>query len=174
MPDGADLINPYQSPAEANPAATTLTADQRRHVELLRDFRSQSATLGVCWIVFGVIALAAGVFVAVETLSSGWRELPKTTVRFLVTLVVLGLVWIALGALVYRKGIWALYAALLLTYLALLGNIVQLSILRVVLIATVIVQAHRVLLWARQLRRAGIPLTARPLDLVPHTVPTER
>ena len=117
MPDSADSINSYQLPAAAGPAVTTLTAEQHRQINLLRDFRSQIATLGVCWVVFGTIALGAGTYAGAVALSGVERVLPRSTIEFLVTLHALGLVWIVLGILVYRRQLWALYAALALTYL---------------------------------------------------------
>ena len=76
----------------------------------------------------------------------------------------LGVVWIVLGVLTCLKQMWAVYAALVLSYLSALGNILQLAVIAIIIMVAVIAQAHRVIVWARQIYRAGVPLTAKPSD----------
>ena len=85
-----------------------------------------------------------------------------------------GLFHCAIGVLTCLKRLWAVYVSLALAYLTLL----QLVLLQLVLIALtwrtnwgtivalgliilVIRQGHRVIAWAKKMRAAGVPLTAK-------------
>ena len=76
-------------------------------------------------------------------------------------LVVMALFWggVGLGACLKRMG--AVYAGLVLSYLNIAGNLLSLNICALAITAAVIIQAHRVINMAGELRRKGIPLTAR-------------
>ena len=57
---------------------------------------------------------------------------------------------------------WAVYVALALSYLSMVGQILNLNICGGIIIILVILQAHRVIGWAKEMRAAGLPLTAKP------------
>jgi hypothetical protein len=61
--------------------------------------------------------------------------------------------------------LWAVYVGLALSYLSALGNLVNLNLCGLAIVVVAIVQAHRVISFAGQLNRAGIPLTTRPEQL---------
>lgn len=77
----------------------------------------------------------------------------------------MGCIWLGLGVSICLKLIWALYVALVLCYLSVIGNLINLNVCGLVILIVVILQSHRVLGWAKQLQQASIPLTARPEDL---------
>jgi hypothetical protein len=57
---------------------------------------------------------------------------------------------------------WAVYVALILTYLSLLGQVLRFNVCTIAILIAVILQAHRVIGWANRMRAAGVPLTAKP------------
>jgi hypothetical protein len=82
------------------------------------------------------------------------------------------MLWFVFGALVCAKQMWAVNAALVLSYLALIASLSRFQICGVVLLVVVILHAHRVLGWAKELAWAGIPLTMKPENLrVPISLP---
>jgi hypothetical protein len=155
----SDQNNPYQSPATAGPQIHAGNTAQVALVKVLRDFRSQIVALGAFWIIIGAIATGMGVYLTTQDAQNPNQKI------LMIVVAVMGGAWIALGALVCAKQIWALYIGLVLSYLSLVGNLVNLNICAIVLVAVVILQAHRVLGWVKQLRAAGIPLSTRPEDL---------
>jgi hypothetical protein len=157
---GNDPINPYQSPLVEAAVVPGTGEASLALVKTLKDFRSQILALGVFWIVIGAIAAGLGVFLA--TVRPNQDEI---TIFAAAVLIGFGLVWVVLGALVCAKQIWALYVALVLSYLSLIGNLLRINICGIIFMIVVILQAHRVLAWAKQLTAAGIPLTTKPHDL---------
>jgi hypothetical protein len=152
-----DSPNPYQSPAAPTPTIQPSSEAHQRLLKVLKDFRSQIIALGALFIILGAIAAAAGVFI----LQSG-KEGPQIVGGFVVAI---ALAWFLLGACICAKQIWALYSALVLCYLSVIGNVVNFNLCSLIILAIVILQSHRVLGWAKQLRQAGIPLTTRPEEL---------
>lgn len=71
-----------------------------------------------------------------------------------------GLLWVAVGAFTLLKHMWAVYVGLVLSYLALAGSVLGLAPCQVILLLPVVIQAHRVLRWAKKLWSCGVPLTA--------------
>lgn len=130
---------------------------------MIRKFREQIHALGALWIFIGSLSSA----VASYALQNG----PDPTARimigseqrvFLVVLAGLGLTWLVLGVLTCLKQMWAVYVALALSYLSMVGQILNLNICGGIIIILVILQAHRVIGWAKEMRAAGLPLTAKP------------
>lgn len=159
-----DSQNPYQAPASANPLpGESLTANNVLQVKLLKDFRSQIHALGGFWIFIGLVASGLGVFAA-ATMVGGNADPTNMSVASVV-LVGMGVIWLALGICTLFKQMWAVYVGLVLSYISLVGNILRFNLCGLVILGFVIVQAHRVIGWARNLRQAGIPLTARPEQL---------
>jgi hypothetical protein len=154
--------NPYQSPQAPGPAISGEVEADERLLKMLRDFRSQIVALGAFWIIIGVIAAGLGVLAGGAVADSD-RTLGTVLLAILVGF---GMLWITLGALVCLKQMWALYVALALSYLSLVSSVLRLQVCSIVLLIVVIVQAHRVLRWAKELTAARIPLTSRPADLL--------
>ena len=158
-----DDPNPYQSPAAPTPVIQPSSESHEQLHKVLEDFRSQIIALGAFWIFIGAMAIAAGVFVGY--MANRANQDPATMKILLAILGVMGVIWVALGVCVCLKQIWALYVALVLSYLSLISSVFRLQICSIVLLGAVIFQAHRVLRWAKELQAAGIPLTTRPEHL---------
>jgi hypothetical protein len=71
-------------------------------------------------------------------------------------------VYLLLGIAACCKQIWAVYVGLVLTYLGLLGQLTQLNVCGLIITAVVLLQAHRVIGFAKKLKAAGIPLNTVP------------
>ena len=129
--------------------------------EEIRKFRREMHGLGGFWIFIGALVGVAGLVVA------GAGNVPAEAEAIVGTLILLGLAWIALGVFTCVKHMWAVYIGLGLSYVSLLGNTAQLltgartSICSILILISVIVQAHRCISAAGRMRRAGIPLTTR-------------
>jgi hypothetical protein len=157
-----DSPNPYQTPASAGQSPSQLATANPALVKLVKDFRAQIHALGGFWIFIGLLVGAVSVFGAGAIFDEIEGE--GRFVIFAIFLV-LSLLWLTLGVLTCLKHIWAVYVGLVLSYLSLIGNVLSMSVCGIVILIAVIIQAHRVIGWASQLTRAGIPLTARPDQL---------
>lgn len=153
-------LNPYESPREAAQGfAPTYQAGNLEHFKLLKQFRQQIHALGGFWIFIGSIATALCVGLLVTQ-----GELLGMQVENVVLLAVAGVagvIWLTVGIASCFKQIWAVYLGLGLSYLSILGNLINLNICGLIILAAVILQAHRVIGFASRLRRLGIPLTTR-------------
>jgi large-conductance mechanosensitive channel len=159
--------NPYQSPSTEIPsfAQPGPPGANLKLYKLLSDFRSQILALGVFWIAIGGVVVGAAVLLFTQV------EIVAPVIVGL--LAGIGLVWMALGLLACLKHLWAVYVALVLSYLSVIGNLVNFNLCGLVILGAVIVQAHRVIGWAKELQRAGIPLNTQPKDLqVPINIPS--
>ena len=79
----------------------------------------------------------------------------------------------ALGVFSCLKHMWAVYVGLGLSYLSVISNLFNFNLCGMIILVIVIIQAHRVISWAGQLKRAGIPLTARPGQLAIQSRPLD-
>jgi hypothetical protein len=158
-----DQNNPYQAPPSAAPLAPISAAANLQQLKMLKDFRSQIVALGAFWIIIGGLAVGLGAFAT--SLLAGQNAAPQTLAVMCGILVVMGLAWVTLGVLACLKQMWAVYVGLVLSYLSVIGNLVNLNVCGLVILVVVIIQAHRVIGWAGQLTRAGIPLNTRPEQL---------
>jgi hypothetical protein len=152
--------NPYQSPQAVSGSIATPSGANLRLVKVLKDFRSQSLALGVVWILLSGLALGAGALLG--------RGLPADDAGSQIILIlfgVFGLIWGDLGICTCLKQMWAVYAGLVLSYISVMGSLLSVNVCSLVLLAVIIIQAHRMIGFARELTRAGIPLTMRPQDL---------
>ena len=129
--------------------------------KLVRKFREQIHALGALWIIIGTLNSVLAV-VALQ----GNRDL---AVRIggdqqwvLILIAGMGVIWFVLGVITCLKHMWAVYVALVLSYLSLVGQAVILNLCGVVILIIVILQAHRVIAWSKRMRAAGVPLTAKP------------
>jgi hypothetical protein len=124
---------------------------------LVKKFRDQMHALGALWIILGSVRVGLSLVALVSKANlSQWSGIDHPA--FWTVLGVIGLIDFAIGVLTCLKHVWAVYVGLALTYLSLLS--LNLCAMPIVLI--VIFQAHRVIGWARQMRAAGMPLTAKP------------
>ena len=129
--------------------------------KMIRKFREQIHALGALWIIIGSLAGAITIIALQGSLDLAARVGgEQQVVLFLIAGT--GLVWFVLGVLTCLKQMWAVYVALVLSYLSLLGQVLNLNICGGIILILVILQAHRVIVWARQMRAAGVPLTAKP------------
>jgi hypothetical protein len=131
----------------------------------LKDFRSQILALGVAWIILAGLALAAAALAAGVLVGAVGESADDTTPILLAIVGVAGLIWGGLGVCACLKKMWAVYVGLVLSYISVAGNLLQLNLCAIVILALIIVQAHRVIGFAKELQRAGVPLTTRPEDL---------
>jgi hypothetical protein len=155
-----DEPNPYQAPeSELRPPVDLERAAVTR--ELVKKFRDQTLALGVLWIILGTATAAMGGIFLRRTPGYLHAVGPSVYALLLVN-VVLNLVWVVLGVLTCMKQLGAVHVGLVLSYLFLLERVVSLNVPMAVILIAVILQAHRVIGWARQMRAASVPLTAKP------------
>jgi hypothetical protein len=149
-------INPYQPSAPA----PVLTAIDTRDAELrvkIKKFRDQIHALGALWIILGGVSFALGLFL----FTAANAELEGASILAGVV-VVTGICWLGLGVATCLKQMWAVYIGLGLSYLSVLGNLLRFNVCSLIILAIVILQAHRVIGWARELQTLGIPLDTKP------------
>jgi hypothetical protein len=161
-----DPPNPYASPAPAPlSAGAPMTTPTVAMIKLVKDFRSQIHALGGFWIFIGGL-VAVLMVVASGTLVGQAGEVDENARLIAMGIFfAIGGAWIALGVFTCLKQMWAVYVGLVLSYLSVIGNVINLNVCGLVILAAVIIQAHRVIGWSKQLRQAGIPLTTRPEQL---------
>lgn len=128
---------------------------------VIRQFREQIHALGALWIIIGSLALGlAAVALSgnkdVEARIAGEYEV------LVIILAVSGSLWLVLGIATLFKQMWAVYTALVLSYVSVVSHLLNLNVCALIIVILVILQAHRVIIWAGQMRAAGVPLTTRP------------
>lgn len=167
MPDpyGNDHANPYQSPSQVSESSFAVPTDAVDR-DTVKKFRQQIHALGAFWIIIGC-ALSTVVLDLLD-LRPGIIDMPDGNVAVLAVFFCVGLAWIMLGVLACLKQLWAVYVGIVLTYLSLLVQARSLNLFPMVILFLVILQAHRVITWAKRLQSAGVPLTAKP-DQLPAT-----
>ena len=127
---------------------------------MVRMFRQQIHALGALWIIIGSLSVALAI-VALQG-NSGVAGLVGNSDKIVLAIVfAAGAIWFVLGLLTCLKKIWAVYVGLVLSYLSLAGQALNVRIIGVVIMILVILQAHRVIGWSKQMRAAGVPLTAK-------------
>lgn len=120
---------------------------------LARKFREQMLALGVLWILIGAGAAGLVWLVVQGNMDLAWTLGGESRLLLIVT-AALGGTWLVVGIFTCAKQMWAVYLGLLLSYLSLLGNLIRLNLCSIVVVALVILQAHRVIGWSRQLPKA--------------------
>jgi hypothetical protein len=153
-------INPYQPPGEVPLAVAECTPDDQLR-KTLSAFRQQINALGGAWILFGLVLLKiSSMGVSMGSQRGNW---PGVIVACI--LGAISLAWISSGIAACWKKVAAIYVGVgnqfcLLTYLMFVDalNAMLLAVFNVF----VVIQAHRVIGWARELQAAGIPLDAKP------------
>ena len=148
--------NPYQSPTIAAERDTSsLPAEDR---DILIKFRQEIVALGALWIFLGLAAIGIAAFLLAESTQPG---LSVTTGLVLAT----GCLYVVIGILACCKQIVAVYTGLGLGYLSVIGNLFNLNLMTILIIAALgilLIQAHRVTAWASHLRGNGVPLSTKP------------
>ncbi|HYH66491.1 MAG TPA: hypothetical protein VD866_17490 [Urbifossiella sp.] len=128
--------------------------------KIIRKFREQIHALGAVWIILG--GLAEGLVVVAQfVMKDAPRDIPLDS-PFWLFVAAVGLGWFMLGVCTCLKQMWAVYGGLILSYMSFAGQLMNLNICAGIIVLLVILQAHRVIGWARQMREAGVPLDARP------------
>lgn len=129
--------------------------------EEITKFRREMHGLGGFWIFIGVLVVFLGI--ALGSGAQGLNQIPGGLgAGIAVVFGILGAIWIGLGVFTCMKHMWAVWVGLVLSYLSLLGNLINLNVCGLIVLAAVIVQAHRCINRARELDAAGIPLDTRP------------
>jgi hypothetical protein len=146
-----DHANPYQSPA-VEPSLPPLPLPGAGDLVMVKKFRDQIHALGALWLVIGGVGTATGVVLLVP---SGGQDLLPGSV-----LIAMGTLWLAVGLFSLSKQMWAVYTGMVLSYLMLASAVLQLSPCFAVFFVLVVIQCHRVVGWAKQMRARGVPLTA--------------
>jgi hypothetical protein len=151
-------INPYQAPSLAPGILATDIRDAAVRAKI-KKFRDQIHALGAFWIIIGAVAIGFGILIfngrAADMAILAGGEIIGSI------LFVQGFAWFGLGVATCLKQLWAVYIALVLSYLSILGNLVSFNVCSLIILIAVILQAHRVIGWARELQAAGIPLDAK-------------
>lgn len=154
--------NPYRPPAyvdESTPTGSPHAVDR----DTVMKFRQQIHALGAFWIIIGFAAIALAT-VASSLLREGPRVIDMSPDRTIIIAVILstGIAWIVVGVLSCLKQLWAVYVGLVLSYVSLTGNLLNLNFCGLIIVIVVILQAHRVIAWAKRMQRYGAPLTLKP------------
>jgi DNA-directed RNA polymerase subunit M/transcription elongation factor TFIIS len=153
--------------------------DSLRHVggrvdsELIRKFRREAHGVAGLWIVFALLFfLSALAWSASDNIR---RMNPDTASTVAAISVIIGVALMVAGICGALKQLWALYAGLILSYLLTLllvigiinaagqqpGGVVCPIVMLIALVFGII-QGHRVIGFANQLRRGGVSLTSLP------------
>jgi hypothetical protein len=128
---------------------------------MIKKFREQMLALGVLWVLIGGLA---AIFVFYLNARRGATIGGFGTAEGMIIGVVgaLSAVWMVLGVMTCLKQMWAVYVGLVLSYLNAIGSVLQINLCAVGIMIAAILQAHRVIGWARRMRQAGVPLNAKP------------
>ena len=119
--DGNPNSKPTDNPDEAKVRRRTV-----------RQFREQIHALGAFWIIiglvnFGLAALALNGDKDMSNRIAGGYEV------LVIVIAVLGALWLILGVATCFKQMWAVYTALVLSYLSLLGNAINLNVIGIII-----------------------------------------
>ena len=129
--------------------------------EIVMWFRFEVYALGGFWIFIGSMAVIGGLYLA------GASNLPGMAQGVGVYVFLLGCGWVVLGVFTCLKHMWAVYVGLVVSYLFILGHLVQIvqgacgAVCSIVLLVIGVILAHRTIAHASQMRMAGIPLTTK-------------
>jgi hypothetical protein len=152
MSQPTDPVNPYAPPTldpkQADWQPSGISPILQRTI---REFRQQSLALGAAWIILGMLAGIVGVVVAGPLAD-------QVDGVLLGIVVVCGVLWTTLGVFTCLRKMWAVYTGLVLSYISVVGNLLGLNLCALVILIVIIVQAHRVIGFARTIQRAGLSL----------------
>ena len=166
-PQGASE-NPYKSYDESGRLPAYEATAAGFDAKLIRKFRGEIHALGAFWMLIGLLtlglgaAIGTGVFGPVSGGLGQVNEQRDAAPILAAVLFAIGALYLLVGLAACMKHLWAVYVGLVLSYLSLVGNLFSLNLCGIVILAIVILQGHRVVKWAGEMRRAGVPLTAKP------------
>ena len=123
---------------------------------MLKKFRQQIHALGLFWLLIGIASLI---------LASQMTRLVPITSTGVILMLSFAIIDVVCGVLACLKNMPAVIVGLVVSYISLAGTLIFFNICGLVIILTVILQAHRVLKWGSQLNARGIALTTKPADL---------
>ncbi|MEZ6105683.1 MAG: hypothetical protein R3B96_06085 [Pirellulaceae bacterium] len=175
-----DETNPY-SQTSTTPEPLVLSDEQKAICALqqtLKTFREQIHALGVVWIILGVITIAVCLNIYLTVIATHEHQPGEARETWFIATLLLamtamtGLVWIVVGVLSCMKWIGAVYVGMVATILAIFAELLTFHPCTFVMagvLALLIVQIYRVLKFGRELKNAGIPLTATTIPARPET-----
>ena len=155
--------NPYQSPVADSEQTERQAGKAYPDPAIIVKFREQIHALGAFWIIIG--GIASGLVAMVFLGSADFLTSDPDNIVFLIVAGVsgfMGLAWVVLGVLTCLKQMWAVYTGLVLSYLSAALQLLNLNLCAIAILVIVILQAHRVIGWARKMQAMGTPLTAKP------------
>lgn len=155
-------FNPYASPTEAAGAVQQPVVSTYQMLKDVKQFRAEIHALGGLWMVFGAIPLVLALVFAIDAVMAGFALDPLLSAGVFAAA---GLPFFVCGVGTCCKQLWAVYAGLVLSYLMGVLCLPSCSLLLLMAFATGIFGGHRIISWASELRRKGIPLTTRPQDI---------
>jgi hypothetical protein len=135
MPSQHEPI-PYEAPAAAlTPQEIQFPSTIDR--KLAKKFREQIHALGALWIIIGSVVVASAAF-AVAGNRSAAGVVGSDVLILLMIFGAIGLTWFTLGVLTCLKQMPAVYVALILSYVSLLGQAISLNVCGAVILVIVI------------------------------------
>jgi hypothetical protein len=155
-----DDPNPYQSPAVDVLTSESAASELGSLSKVIAVFHSQIQILGFFWICCSIVCFLLCISAA-QLLDIHINGRPQYNTQSLL-FGVAGVLWLLSGLMAYCKQIWAVYLGLMLTYLFFIANLLMLQMVVAACLLFAILLSHRILRWAGQLSKAGIPLTMRP------------
>lgn len=140
----------------------TLESLGRIEIEKVKKFRREIHGLAGFWIFFGGLSVAIAIFLLGSEADFLGQMGPEERAIVAGITLLLGGIWIASGIASAYKQRWGVITGLIVTYLNLGGNLIQLNPCGIIISIFVIIQAHRVLKISKELIQADIPLTYKP------------
>jgi hypothetical protein len=137
---------------------------QSEEDDFVKQFHEQMVALGVLWILVPGLISGAMAFFAIEFAVGHGRDFSFLAIHAAIT----SGIWVVLGVFVCLKQVWAVHVGLMLSYLTIVISIVGVftgtpegfggCLCSFTAIGVSILQAHRVIGWAKKMHAAGIPL----------------
>ncbi|MHC4324808.1 MAG: hypothetical protein ACYSUX_11095 [Planctomycetota bacterium] len=130
--------------------------DRAERIEdlLLEKFCYQIHTLGAFWIIISILGILGMLFHRERLIDP--IGIPNESTVDVVIFVLVAMVWISIGVLIWFGHIWAVYIGLVLSYLQLIGLFLSSPGLAIIIQIMMIIKAHRVIRWAKQMRTVDV------------------
>lgn len=138
------------------------------HSDILKKFKQQILALGVLWIILGLLNSGAGIAIIVlggTQLQGGQQFAPDPTQVAVFTVLgvisaIFGLTWLVVGVASLMKQIWAVWVGTVLSGIGIALSLLNLNCCLLLLLIATLFQGIRVIGFAGQLKKAGVPLTS--------------
>lgn len=159
-PFGEKPVNPYAAPQFAEGMSGAVGGRTAAQIKLIKDFRSQSLALGVAWCIFaGLCVIGLVAFAALSGMTAGDERLQAVPMGLLMgILAVCGVIWLVCGVFTLMRQIWAVWLGSIVCGLSVAGNLINLNICGLVIAGLLLWQGIRVIGFANEMSRLGIPL----------------